>query len=37
MEHPAAFNPLAALLAKALRTFFKGRGELVVLAICFKA
>jgi hypothetical protein len=37
MEHPAAFNPLAALLAAALRIFFKGRGELAVLAICLKA
>jgi hypothetical protein len=37
MEHPAAFNALAALLAVELRTFFKGKGELAVLAICLKA
>jgi hypothetical protein len=37
MEHPAAFNALAALLAAELRTFFKGRDELAVLAICLKA
>jgi hypothetical protein len=37
MEHPVAFNALAALLAAELRTFFKGRGELAVLAICLRA